>query len=98
MNIKSKIDIITNSSSECFSVKNQGSTFEVASRWYKFLEDNYKDDYGTPDNPRYSCVYDAYFYEEDGRIFVDYSALCNIDDAYEKMVECFGKDNVKDEG
>jgi len=95
--IKSKIDVITNSSSECFSVKGHGSTFEVASKWYKFLEDNYKDECGTIDNPKYNAIYNAKFYEENGKVFVDYTVLCNIDNAYEKMIECFGKENVEDE-
>ena len=98
MNIKSKVNIITNSSSECFSVKDQGNTFEVATKWYKFLEDNYKDEYGTPDNPAYSGVYDASIYEQNGRIFIDYCVLSNIADSFEKLISCFGQNNVNYEG
>jgi hypothetical protein len=97
MRVKSKTNIITNSSSECFSVRNHGGTVEVASKWFKYLEDNYKELYGTSENPLWSGVYDASIYMEGDKVFIDYPILCNIDDILGKLCDCFNEDNVEDE-
>lgn len=92
--IKSKTDVITNSSSESYIIKTSLETYDVKRIFYDYLEKT--GDYGTELEPIYTGIYDAYFEKVDeDHVLVDYSVLCNIDDCEEILVELFGKENVE---
>jgi hypothetical protein len=100
INIQSFGDIITNSSSETFIIKNSGGDTidDVPKRFYNFIESRYGQTYGTRDAPAFSGVYDADFYTKpDGSIVVDYQVMCNLDEGLEILEEIYGKGNVSRE-
>lgn len=92
--IKSKTDVITNSSSESYIIKTSLKTFEVKRIFYDYLEKT--GEYGTEWEPACTGVFDAYFEQiDDDHVFVDYSVLCNLDDCERILGELFGKENVE---
>lgn len=93
--IRSITDVITNSSSEAYIVRNSGNSHEVREKFYDYLESLGK--YGTERNPSYHCGYfDAEFEDlKGGGVLVDYAVLCNLDDCEGYLETLFGKENVE---
>ncbi len=96
--IKDILDVITNSSSECFSIKTDLNSSEVREKWLEFLE-SFPEENGTRQESRWSYIFDGFdVYEVDDRVYIDYPILCNVEDPYLKLCDLFGSDKVKDEG
>lgn len=96
MKIKSLVDIITNSSSECYQIKNtQGITAEeFKEKWFNELVRQ-----GVYDKES-SFATDTFLlgdiYSEDDYLYLDYPVLCNIDfDILKVLKEWFGENNVE---
>ena len=95
--VKSRTDVITNSSSETYIIRNRGTKAVVEALWLAYLA-NFPEEHGTPDNPSYSCVYDSFTVSDtdDGGVELDYTVMCNVEDCYGKLCALFGKDNIED--
>ncbi len=95
--VKSRTDVITNSSSETYIIRNRGTADMVKTLWLAYLA-NFSEEHGTPDNPKYSCVYSDFTVGEldDGGVELDYTVLCNVEDCYGKLCSLFGKDNIEE--
>jgi hypothetical protein len=99
MKIKSIIDVITNSSSECFQIKNtlKLTEDEFREKWDKEIKDlGYFNESG-------NCIYGEYLdytvrgeiYSEGEYLYLDYPVMCNIDQDIKEILEnWFGKGNV----
>ena len=98
LKLKSKSDVVNNSSAEVYAVKTGLSAEEVEREWYSFLEScEESKEYGTLDDPQWTGVFDATIKEkEPGVVVIDYPVLCNIDGFKDKLEELFGNENVID--
>lgn len=92
--VQSASDIITNSSSEIYSIKTDTDVNIVRSLWdqillneYGFEKDNLEDE---------TIRGKIYRDKETGNIILDYNIMCNVDNVEDKLKEIFGKDNVKE--
>ena len=95
MKIKSLVDIITNSSSECYQIKNtQGITAEeFKEKWFNELvrQGVYDKDSSLATDTLLGDIY-----SEDDYLYLDYPVLCNIDfDILKVLKEWFGESNVE---
>lgn len=91
--VKSITDVITNSSSEAYTVKNSGNAGEVQDKFYEYLES--LGIYGTEENHEHCGLFDADFTNNpDGSVYVDYAVLCNLDNCQGYLETVFGKENV----
>lgn len=103
MKIRNIIDIITNSSSECYQIKNPDITVgEFKEKWFEELirrglfseKGECLDEYC---KGSLSETLIGEIYEEDGNLYLDYPVLCNIDfDIKEVLNSWFGSENVED--
>ena len=98
LKLKSKSDVITNSSDEVYAIRTGLSPEEVTREWYSFLEnDEHSEDYGTYNDPEWTGVFDAIIKEkEPGIIAIDYPVMCNVYGFRTCLEELFGKENVLD--
>lgn len=98
LKIKSRTDVITNSSSEVYLIKNSGSADYIRSVWQEYLEKHAEEwNLGDPEFPDYCGVWDYYAEDKpDGVVEFGYDILCNLDDCYGGLCELFGKENVED--
>lgn len=105
MKIKSLVDVITNSSSECYQIKNtQGITAEeFKEKWFNELvkQGVYDKDGNCLDEfcKKSSLATDTLLgdiYSEGDYLYLDYPVLCNIDfDILKVLKEWFGENNVE---
>lgn len=96
MKIRSVSDIITNSSSESYIIKNSGNKFDVEEAFDKFMKKNHNNEWDEAEWT--SCKPDQYVDgPEDGDVTIDWLVLCNLDDACKYLCECFGEKNVEPE-
>ena len=96
MKIRSVSDVITNSSSESYIIKNSGNKFDVEEAFDKFMKKNHNDEWDEAEWT--SCKPDQYVDGPgDGDVTIDWLVLCNLDDAYKYLRECFGEKNVEPE-
>lgn len=96
MKIRSVSDVITNSSSESYIIKNSGNKFDVEEAFDKFMKKNHNNEWDEAEWT--SCKPDQYVDgPEDGDVTIDWLVLCNLDDACKYLRECFGEENVKPE-
>ena len=96
MKIKSLVDIITNSSSECYQIKNtQGITAEeFKEKWFNELVRQGVYDKESSFATDTTLLGDIY--SEDDYLYLDYPVLCNIDfDILKVLKEWFGENNVE---
>lgn len=95
--VKSVTDVITNSSSETYIIRNRGNAKLIETLWLAYLA-NFAEEHGTPENPSYSCVYNGFDVtdKDDGSVELDYTVLCNVEDCYGKLCTLFGKENIED--
>lgn len=102
MRIKSITDIITNSSSECYQIKNSGiSEGKFQEMWNEELvkrgvfdeSGNYLDEF-CKDNLEHTLR--GLIYSEDGYLYLDFPSMCNIDFSIREVLEgWFGVENVE---
>lgn len=97
MKIRSVSDVITNSSSESYIIKNSGNKFDVEEAFDKFMKKNHNDEWD--ETTEWSSYKPDQYVDgpEDGDVTIDWLVLCNLDDAYKYLQECFGEENVKPE-
>ena len=96
MKIRSVSDVITNSSSESYIIKNSGNKFDVEEAFDKFMKKNHNNEWDEAEWT--SCKPDQYADGPgDGDVTIDWLVLCNLDDAYKYLRECFGEKNVEPE-
>lgn len=99
MKIKSKIDVITNSSSECYQIKNtSGMTIEeFKKKWFdKLVKEHYFNEEGKCLNEYLRDTYEGTIYSEGDYLYLDYPYMCNIDfDILKVLKEWFGDNNVE---
>lgn len=103
MKIKSKIDVITNSSSECYQIKNttEMTIEEFKEKWFdKLVKEHYFDESGNcldefcKDYLQDTLLGDIY--SEGDYLYLDYPVMCNIDfDILKVLKEWFGDNNVE---
>lgn len=92
--IQSASDIITNSSSEIYSIKTDTDIDIVRSLWDQILLNEYGFEKDTLEDETIRGK--IYRDEETGNIILDYTIMCNVDNVEDKLKEIFGKDNVKE--
>lgn len=102
MKIKSIVDVITNSSSECYTVKSNLDLGTVSDMVMDYIEnkivtgqDEYYKDW------KECCTDDTVVPVVEGAngvYHVDWDVLCNLDDAHGMLCELFGEENVTDDG
>lgn len=103
MKIKSKIDVITNSSSECYQIKNTLglTTEEFKKKWFEELvkQKLFDEDGNCLDEFCRDGLQDTLLgeiYSEKNYIYLDYPVMCNIDFNILKVLEeWFGDNNVE---
>lgn len=103
MKIKSLIDVITNSSSECYQIKNTSgmTTEEFREKWFEELirQGLFEKDGNCLDEFCKNSLQDTllgYIYSEGEYLYLDYPVMCNIDfDILKVLKEWFGNDNVE---
>lgn len=99
MKIKSKIDVITNSSSECYQIKNTSemTVEEFKKKWFdKLIEEHYFDKEGNCIYEHLRDTYEGTIYSEANYLYLDYPVMCNIDfDILKVLKEWFGDNNVE---
>jgi hypothetical protein len=103
MKIKSKIDIITNSSSECYQIKNTPgmTTEEFKEKWFgELIKQGVYDESGNcldefcKDHLQDTLLGDIY--SEGDYLYLDYPVMCNIDfNILEVLKKWFGDNNVE---
>ena len=97
MKIRSVSDVITNSSSESYIIKNSGNKFDVEEAFDKFMKKNHNDEWD--ETTEWSSYKPDQYVDGpgDGDITIDWLVVCNLDDAYKYLRECFGEENVEPE-
>lgn len=103
MKIKSKIDVITNSSSECYQIKNTLglTTEEFKKKWFEELvkQKLFDEDGNCLDEFYKDSLQDTLLgeiYSEKDYLYLDYPVMCNIDFNILKVLkEWFGDNNVE---
>lgn len=99
MKIKSLVDVITNSSSECYIIKNPKICLsDFQELWEnKLIKEGYYDEQMRPTE---KTDYEDYIHgelseDENGNFRLDFPILCNLDfDVDEILREWFGTNNV----
>jgi len=89
--VQSYSDIITNSSSELFTIKTDLSWFEFETMWEEALRIR---GYDTDDETHHGTIY----YDEDRNniITINFPVMCNLNnDMYEWLNYTFGRINIK---
>ena len=94
LKVQSTSDIITNSSSEVYSIKTDTDVIIVRSLWDQILLSEYGFEKDRLEDSTISGK--IYRDEETGNIILDYSIMCNVDNVETKLKEIFGEDNVKE--
>lgn len=89
--IKSKNDVITNSSDEAYIVKINIDASEAKRLFYDYMEENHYEEWHSewPDLEPGRVVK-----TKDGVVF-DWPILCNLENAYSYLCDVFGKENVE---
>lgn len=103
MKIKSKIDVITNSSSECYQIKNtkNWTVEEFRKKWFDELVKNklFDEDGNCLDDFCKRHLKDTLLgniYEEGDYLYLDYPVMCNIEfDILRVLKNWFGDNNVE---
>ena len=101
MQIKSIIDVITNSSSECYLVKTNLPIDECKERFIKEVEKLWdeKEEFNLNNfnnDPTYSPRIER-LYPGSEVVRFSWDILCNLGCSYNALVNIFGKENIKDE-
>ena len=92
--IQSVSDIITNSSSEIYQIKSDITETMFREIWNSVLRDW---GYSEEDIENDDTIYGIIRRKDDEYIILDYSIMCNLDfDAFDKLRDIFGTENVKD--
>lgn len=94
INIQSVSDIITNSSSETFTI-NTDASVGLVREWFNNVLRNwgYSNQQIERDSSIGGCIY-----ERNGKIHIDYDIICNVDESiYDVLTKAFGENNVESE-
>lgn len=99
INIQSAGDLITNSSSECFTIKSNLPLLLFEDLWNKFLLDhNYIDSehrFIKPYNGELEYTIKGETYKDEEGLHLDFPILCNInEDLYDWLSDIFGEENI----
>ena len=91
--LQSVSDIITNSSSEIYQIKSDIPVYFFRDIWNNILKHwGYSEEEINDD-----CTISGIITENNGYITLSYDIMCNINENIEeKLVELFGRENVKD--
>lgn len=94
MKIKSKTDVITNSSDETYIIKTDLTEEEAKVLFYEYMEKNHHEEWN---NTEWRFLEPDLIYRDNkkGSIIFEWSILCNLDDAYGYLCDVFGKEFVK---
>ena len=92
--IKSIIDTITNSSDETYIVRGVGSAAYVQEKFSEYMEKTHPDEWINGGQETYRP--DKYEDVPDDGVKVEWTIMCNLDDAYQYLCECFGADHIHD--
>lgn len=100
MKIKSKIDVITNSSSECYQIKNISGISEdkFKEMWRKELINRglFDESGKCLDDFCLEYMLKGEIYSEGKYLYLDYPSMCNVEFNIQEILEdWFGKGNVK---
>lgn len=100
MKIKSITDIITNSSSECYQIKNISGISEdkFKEMWRKELINRglLNKEGKCPNNSCLEDTLEGEIYSEENYLYLDYPYMCNVRFNIQKILEdWFGEGNVK---
>lgn len=102
MKIRSITDVITNSSSECYQIKNtkNWTVEEFKKKWFSELVKNklFDNDGNCLDDFCRKCEYTLLgeIYSEGDYLYLDYPVMCNIDfDILKVLEDWFGDNNVE---
>lgn len=97
LKVRSKTDVITNSSSEVYMIRNSGKACDIMAKFQEYLEEH-AEEYGLedPDRCEWIGIWDYYAEDKEDGVEFGYEVLCNLDDCYGYLCELFGKDNVED--
>jgi hypothetical protein len=92
--IQSVSDIITNSSSEIYQIKS-----DITETMFREIWDSVLRDWGYPEEEINGdeTIYGIIIRKDSDYIILDYSVMCNLNhDAFDKLRDIFGTENVKD--
>jgi len=96
--VQSAGDIITNSSSECYTIKSDLDLAAFDDMWFNFLlEHHYINEEGTfiGEYPELAETYLGNIYKDEDGLHLDFPVLCNInEDLSEWLSNIFGAENV----
>lgn len=88
--IQSISDIITNSSSELYTIKSDVPDKQFREMWNEKLRE-----LGfSEDDIFYDETIGGEIYMENGKLYLDYPVMCNVENIENYLYEWFGRDNV----
>ena len=99
ISVQSAGDIITNSSSECYTIKSNLPLLLLEDLWNKFLlEHGYIDSeyrFIEPYKGELEYTVKGQTYKDEDGLHLDFPIVCNInEDLYEWLSSIFGKENI----